>query len=142
MQWVELLCYAVCKVDEDCKLNNTKCDQQDYICKPSCTKHEDCNSIPCDTVKGVCDPSKDLILTMDIRFYAEQYLAIECNSDEDCKGENNKCDLQSKICRIICTVKGDCKGFEKVCDVDRGFCMRGKIVKLRSVRVAHYSKEH
>ena len=58
MQWVELLCYAVCKVDEDCKLNNTKCDQEDHICKPRCTRHEDCNSIPCDAVKGVCDPSK------------------------------------------------------------------------------------
>ena len=58
MQWSELLWYAVCKVNDDCKLNNTKCDQQDHICKPSCTGHEDCNSIPCDTVKGVCDPSK------------------------------------------------------------------------------------
>ena len=54
------LCCEGCKVDDDCKWNNEKCDQEDGICRPRCTEHEDCNSIPCNTDKGVCDPSKIL----------------------------------------------------------------------------------
>ncbi len=56
----DLCCFAGCKVDADCKWNNEKCDQEDHICRPICTDHEDCNSIPCNTDKGVCDPSKIL----------------------------------------------------------------------------------
>ena len=59
--WVVVFC-AGCKVDADCKWNNEKCDQEDHICRPICTDHEDCISIPCNTDKGVCDPSKILYL--------------------------------------------------------------------------------
>ena len=57
---------AECKVDADCKWNNEKCDQEDHICRPICTDHEDCNSIPCNTDKGVCDPSKILFNCKDL----------------------------------------------------------------------------
>ena len=57
----------------------------------------------------------------------QQYLGIECTSDEDCKGENNKCDLHYNICRIVCTNRDDCNGDGRICDIDRGFCVKSKI---------------
>ena len=60
IQKADLLCCEGCQVDDDCKWNNEKCDQEDHICRPRCTENEDCNSIPCNTEKGVCDPSKIL----------------------------------------------------------------------------------
>lgn len=61
-----------------------------------------------------------------IMLYAEHYLEIECNSDEDCKGENNKCDLDSNKCRITCNKEEDCKGNRMSCNTERRFCVRGK----------------
>ena len=47
-----------------------------------------------------------------------------CSSDSDCKGPNQKCDEDNKICRPKCSEDDDCKG--EVCDKFKGLCVPGK----------------
>ena len=46
-----------------------------------------------------------------------------CNSDSDCKGPNQKCDFDNKICRPKCSEADDCK--DEVCDEVKGLCVPG-----------------
>ena len=48
-----------------------------------------------------------------------------CDSDSDCKGPNQKCDEDTKICRPECSENGDCKNEGELCDEVKGLCVPG-----------------
>ena len=50
-----------------------------------------------------------------------------CKNDADCNGKDEKCDLDTNICKKQCKEKKDCKGDKQTCDASMGFCVDGEI---------------
>ena len=62
--------------------------------------------------------------------YFNDILYLECYSDSECKGLNEKCDLHDHMCKQQCINDSECTADKMYCDTLKGVCIHGKIQLL------------